>query len=405
MASAAGVKLEDSNLAGVGSDADKDARIAAARSERAWKGAGQRPGVEVWRVENHKATATSGPRFGVAKWPKARYGHFYNGDSFIVLSTKKDKEGNKLHHDIYYWLGSESTQDETGVAAYKTVELDDLLGGEPHEHRVVEGHESEDFRALFSKPIVCMHGGVESGFNHVKPHQYVPRLLSVKGTKKLKNIRIMQVEPKASEMNHGDVFNLDLGLQLFQFNGRTSGMWEKEKAREVIVSLRAERNGKPSLDVIDDDGQGEGDFWAAIHGKPSDLAEEGAPDTSVAPRQHAIFRCSDAHSLKKVKFTKVGQGALRKTMLDSDNVMVIDGGLEIFIWVGKHASKAERAHAMPMVEMFMRETKIDKYTPVTKVVEGSRSLPGAFESAFDGTGAGGEETAFTVTANSCCVVM
>ena len=126
---------------------------------------------------------------------------------------------------------------------------------------------------------------------------------------------------------------------------------------------------------------------------------------NAAPRQRALFRCSDAHSPKKVKFTKIAQGSLKKKMLDSKDVMVIDGGTEIFIWVGKHASKAERAHAMPMVEKFMRDTKIDKYTPVTKVIEGTRSLPGAFESAFDGTGSGGEETAFTAAANSCCIVM
>ena len=406
MASSAGVKLEDSNLAGIGSDADKDARLAAARTEKSWKGAGQKPGVEVWRVENHKATATSGPRFGVARWPKNQYGHFYNGDSFIVLSTKKDKESSKLHHDIYYWLGSESSQDETGVAAYKTVELDALLGGEPQEHRVCEGRESSTFRALFGKPIVIMSGGVESGFNHVKPHEYKPRLLWVKGTKKLKNIRVQQIAPKASGMNHGDVFILDLGLKLFQFNGRTSGMWEKEKAREVVVSIKSERNGKPSLDVIDDDGrQEEGDFWKAIHGKSEDLAEEGTPDDEIAPRQRAMFRCSDGHSHTKVKFTKVAQGALNKSSLDSSDVRVIDAGIEIFIWVGKHASKAERAQAMPMVEKFMRETKIDKYTPVTKIVEGSRSTPGAFESAFDGTGAGGEVTEFTTAANSCFIVM
>ena len=402
MSSSAGVKLEDSNLAGIGSSADKEARLAAAQSEKAFKNAGQKVGIEIWRVENKKATTSSGPKFGVKKWPKNDYGKFYNGDSFIVLSTYKDKESQKLHHDIYYWLGSQSSQDELGVAAYKTVELDDLLGGEPHEHRVTEGHESVQFRKLFAKPILILSGGVESGFNHVKPHEYTPRLLWVKGSKALNNVRVMQIQPTATLMNHGDCFILDTGMKLYQFNGSKSGMWEKEKARETSANIRSERNGKPSLEVLDDDGKDEHEFWDAIEGKASDITDESPPDAEVKPRQRALFRCSDKSG--KVLFSKVAQGALKKNMLQSKDVFIVDAGIEIFVWVGKHASKKERQQAMPQLEKFMKETGIDHFTPVSKVIEGSRSEPATFLEAFNGIGANGKESEFTSTANSCCVV-
>lgn len=98
---------------------------------------GQAPGLEVWRIENMTAVPL----------PKKEYGKFSEGDAYIVLKTTQPK--NKLVWDLFFWLGSESTADEQGVAAYKAVEIDDALGGAPVQHREEQGKESQEFLQCF----------------------------------------------------------------------------------------------------------------------------------------------------------------------------------------------------------------------------------------------------------------
>lgn len=76
-------------------------------------------------------------------------GSFYSGDSYIILNTYKKKDSDALAWDVHFWLGKYTTQDEAGTAAYKTVELDDLLKGAPVQHREVQGHESDLFLSYF----------------------------------------------------------------------------------------------------------------------------------------------------------------------------------------------------------------------------------------------------------------
>ena len=151
--------------------------------------AGTKPGYEVWRIENKEP----------APVPAKMYGQFYDGDAYIVLKTTQKPKSSSLEWDIFFWLGEKSEQAEQGIAAYKTVELDESLGGGPTQHRELQGYESEEFMQCFKK-VEYLKGGVASGFKHVKRDVYEPRLLHVKGKR---SVRVSEVPMSAKSLNSG----------------------------------------------------------------------------------------------------------------------------------------------------------------------------------------------------------
>jgi gelsolin len=190
------VPWEESNLSEIGSELDKKIREAAAENEAQWGDLGQEPCLKVWRIE----------QFQVVPWPDHKIGRFHVGDSYIVLNSYLVED--KLCHDVHIWIGSESSQDEYGTAAYKMVEADDSLGGIAVQHREVQGHESDLFKSYFGN-IMYLAGGVDSGFRHVEPILEEPHLYQVKGTEKA--MSLTQVPAERASLNTGDCFILVLG--------------------------------------------------------------------------------------------------------------------------------------------------------------------------------------------------
>lgn len=352
-------RLADTNMENYGSKEHKDLRKGAAEKEPAWKGAGEKKGLQVWRIE----------KFKVKKWPKARYGEFYSGDSFIVLHTKIDKEGKKSY-DVYFWLGSETSQDEAGTAAYKTVELDDLLGDEPIQYREVQSNESQQFLDLWDKMRV-LDGGIDSGFNKVKPEKYEPRLLHVTGYKK--HVQVFQVKMTTDSLNNHDSFILDCGLELYQFNGAEASAWEKRKANFEIQDIRNARHGKvKEVHIIDGIGESNRDadkFWKFLGGKPDKIKDyEVDKEEQKEPPSKCMLKISDEDG--KMSVTKVCDGYVDKSKLESDDAFICDFGVSLYVWLGKGANKAEHREAMAHAVKYLNELQRDTHIPMCRVLEG-----------------------------------
>lgn len=365
------VDIKESNIAKIGSAEDRAAKLAAAKTEKEWVGAGEKVGIQTWRIEN----------FGVKSQDPRTAGTFYNGDCYIVLHTyKKDEKSNAFKYDLYFWLGADSSQDERGTAAFKTVELDDILGDTPVQHREVSGYESPEFLALFGGRITLLDGGVASAFTNVKPEEYKPRLLHIKGKK---NVRIQQVPLSFKSLNHGDSFVLDAGLDIWLWNGASAGIHEKRKGEQVLTDLLESRLGKPKKKVIDESDDDE-KFAAFLSGSKADIGA-ATPDIDdekkAAAYNKSLYRLSDSTGDLKITEVSSGKGNVKRAGLTSDDVYILDLGIAVFVYVGKKTSKNEQHNAISFAEKFAKQKGHPDTTPITRIVEGGESQ--AFLNGFD----------------------
>jgi len=359
------VSWKDTNLALIGSELDHKIKAAAAEGEPAWDGMGQTPEVRVWRIE----------KFHVKAWPKERYGEFHKGDSYIVMNSYKTGSSDALKHDIHIWIGSDSSQDEYGTAAYKMVEADDFLGGAPVQHRQVQGHETDTFHAYFDT-VEYLDGGVESGFNHVEPDIEHPVLFRVKGTKKKRSLT--QVELSKSSLNDGDSFILYAGRgNVWCWHGQKAKPLEKADSNNW-----AEHMCTLGTAVVLDQGQGDDeypDFWKYLgDGEIQPDLDDDEGITEFAP---LLFRV-DGDASKALD--KVAEGTpiqktskvctcLQKSDLDEGDVFLLDSGWEIYVWVGSGADKFEKIAAMTAADRYSKQDPRTLELPVHIIKSGNET--------------------------------
>jgi len=362
-----GVPLAESNCAGLGGDEDKALRKAAAQTEPAWAGAGAEVGLNVWRIENFKVVA----------WPKETYGSFHEGDSYIVLVTSKDPDTGTLNFHIHFWLGGETTQDEMGTAAYKTVELSDLLDGGAHQSREVQNHESQQFKELF-KQINYLKGGVETGFHHAAEGAYEPHLFQVRKTNK-DGVRVKQVTCSRESLNQGDCFILDTGAVIYVWEGTDTNPQEKIAANGAAEDFESKRGGKSKATHDIDD-----DFWKELGGdgeiKPASAGSDEIPEPELG--EGVLFKLSDASG--SLQMTEVARGDLGPGMLDSEAVMMLDHGTEIFLWVGAGADALESRNAYCSAMNFLKVNGKPNHTPIHLYNEGKPITSTIWNEVFKG---------------------
>ncbi|CAI9787463.1 unnamed protein product [Fraxinus pennsylvanica] len=331
----------------------------------AFHGAGQKAGIEIWRIENFKPVPV----------PKSSYGKFFTGDSYVILKTTALKSG-ALHHDIHYWLGKDTSQDEAGTATIKTIELDAALGGRAVQYREVQGNETEKFLSYFKPCIIPQEGGVASGFKHVEAEKHKTRLYVCKGKHV---VHVKEVSFARSSLSHDDIFIVDTKSKIFQFNGSNSCIQERAKALEVVQYIKdTYHDGKCEVAAIEDGklmaDADTGEFWGLFGGfapLPRKTTDEPRSTDDVPTKLFCV---------EKGQAEPVEVESLTRELLDTNRCYILDCGTEVFVWTGRNTSLEERKAASGTVNELLHSLDRPK-SHVIRVIEGFETV--RFRSKFD----------------------
>lgn len=325
--------------------------------DAAFAGVGQTEGLTLWRIEAKM----------VVKQPAVK-GKFHEGDCYMLLATTE--KGGRVAQAIHFWIGSECSQDEQGIAAYKTVELDDSLGGAAVQYRETQGRESPLFLSYFKRTgIEYLPGGVASGFNKMEKDVYRTRLLQVKGKRV---VRSYEVPCSASSLTTGDVFILDVGLKLFLWTGSQANMYEKSKALQTMQRIKdSERAGRASMTFLEDDPEN-AEFWEILGGY-MEVTAEGTSDDVVeraASDDIKLFQVTDSSGELVTQEVEAPGGNLTGDLLEAGDVYILDVGSELFVWVGRESSVEEKKSGMPYAAKYIEQTGRDLATPTSRLSQG-----------------------------------
>ena len=353
------VPWKESNLALIGSDLDHKVKQAAAEGEPQWQGLGEAAGLYVWRIE----------AFRVVPWPAEQYGQFHKGDSYIVLSSYTEPDSDALQHDVHIWIGSESSQDEYGTAAYKMVECDESLGGAAIQHREIQGHESPLFQSYFDN-LMYLDGGVDSGFNHVTATADEPHLYRIKGTEK--GLSLVQMPMQKTALNSGDSFLLFVNKEtVFVWHGTTANPDEKSKANRLGEDMCT----KGTVAVLEQ-GDETDDFWQHLE-QDGDISPADDLDESIQEFRPVLLKLVPDQPAQRIAEGELvksrfgpPQATLSKDLLNQGDVFLLDAGWSLFVWLGAETSRDEKIHALANSDAYCRQNARTADLPLTLVKSG-----------------------------------
>nr|XP_040145944.1 villin-like protein isoform X2 [Ictidomys tridecemlineatus] len=330
--------------------------------------------LQIWIIENLKMVPV----------PEKAYGNFFEKHCYIILHVPRSKKATQeASSDLHYWIGKEASTEAQGAASTFVQHLQEELGDRTVQHREVQGHESECFHSYFHPGVIYRKGGLASDVKHVDTNMYhIQRLLHIKARK---HVSATEVELSWNSFNKGDIFLLDLGMVMIQWNGSKTSISEKSRGLVLTCSIRdRERGGRAQIGIVDDGVEvtDPTHIMEAVLGCRVSNLHAAMPTRSINQLQKANVRLYHVYEKgKDLVIQELATRPLTQDLLQEEDCYILDqGGFKIYLWQGRMSNVEEKKAAFSRAVGFIQAKGYPTYTNVEVVNEGAESA--AFKQLF-----------------------
>ncbi|KAH8358611.1 hypothetical protein KR093_001252, partial [Drosophila rubida] len=284
------------------------------------------------------------------------------GFASYVLTYNYEANNGDTGTIVYVWQGAKAS------AAVKERAFADGLALATERNallvRTQQGHEPRHFYKIFKGKLVASYTALPIS----------AQLFRIRGTVE-SDIHASEVPADSSSLASGDAFALASTKthKVFIWNGLGASAFEKDAAKERFAHYWSDSE----FDVIEEGAEPQ-EFWDELNGEGQ--YDRSLEDRSAPLLEPRLFHCRLTRS-GRAKVEEVAQ--YQQEDLDTDDVMLLDAGDEIYLWVGSGASAEENAKILDMVKRYIKVEPTDRTMETVSIVRVSQgNEPRVFKRMF-----------------------
>ncbi|KAK2141850.1 hypothetical protein LSH36_1032g00009 [Paralvinella palmiformis] len=338
-------------------------------------------GLHIWRVKGG----------ALIHWRREDYGQFYDKDCFLIFHIQ-----DLSHHEdqpvwtLHLWMGQHVTEMTFRQAAYSTVTMAGArLNSKAVVHREAQGHETMTFRRYFSS-ITYLKGSSDESYwctTRMRGMHQSRLLKCYRPDAKSNRYTFTEVPPSAGQLDTSFVYILDLGKQLYQWNGDLCKTEDVLRATRYVQQIKCSRGSEIKVDTVSERTEEEytHPFYMFLSHK-SYLTEDDQDETqnTLSLSSSSSSRRSTGVGIKgvlfrltndkgRLQFKKVKNGILTRKDVSKEISCIVDLDNLCILWFSLKVAAQERGIGLVIAQEYLRHSA-HPTVPVIIITEGQLSV-------------------------------
>ncbi|XP_065752854.1 protein flightless-1 homolog isoform X2 [Phocoena phocoena] len=332
--------------------------------------------MEEWNedLDGMEGFVLEGKKF--ARLPEEEFGHFYTQDCYVFLcrywvpveyeeeEEKKagaEDEGEEVAAEaeekqpeedfqciVYFWQGREASNMGWLTFTFSLQKkFESLFPGKLEVVRMTQQQENPKFLSHFKRKFIIHRGKRKAAQGALQPSLY-----QIRTNGSALCTRCIQISTDSGLLNSEFCFILKVPFEsednqgiVYAWVGRASDPDEAKLAEDILNSMF---EASYSKQVINEGGEPENFFWVGIG------AQKPYDDDAEYMKHTRLFRCSNEKGYFAV--TEKCSDFCQDDLAD-DDIMLLDNGQEVYMWVGTQTSQVEIKLSLKACQVYIQHLR------------------------------------------------